>query len=98
MTQFENFKNMDIDAFAEWLDEHGQFDGSPWMTSWNEKYCNNCPVEHGHLPDDSGEDRWYVPTEFAWCEKHFKCRYFPDRDEVPDNKDIIKMWLETECE
>ena len=98
MTQFENFKNMDIDALTEWLDKHGQFDGSPWNAWWNEKYCNNCPVEHGYFPDDSGEERWYVPTEFAWCEKHFKCKFFPDMDDVPDNKDIIKMWLGTECE
>lgn len=95
MTRFEKFKNMDIEAFAEWLDEYGMFDGSPWMEWWNEKYCNNCPAEHGYLPDDSGFNRWYVPTEFAWCECNNKCRFFPDMDEAPSNKDIIKMWLES---
>ena len=98
MTQFEKLKTMTIEQFAEWLDEHGYFDGSPWMTWFDENYCNNCPSEHGYLPDDSGEERYYVPTEFAWCEANGKCKFFPEMDEEPEPKDIVKMWLESEVE
>lgn len=98
MTQFENFRTMTIEQFAEWLDEHGYFDGSPWMTWFDEKYCSNCPTEHGYLPDDSGEERYLVPTEFSWCEANGKCKFFPEMDEEPEPKDIVKMWLESEVE
>lgn len=97
MTHFENIKAMSIDELASWLDKHGRFD-SPWMHWFNETYCNNCPVEHGYLPDYTGMHTYHVPTEFAWCELHDKCKFFPDIDESPDNKDIIKMWLQLEVE
>ena len=89
MTQFENFKNMDIDAFAEWLDEHGQFDGSPWMTWFDVQYCKNCESVMCRYEDGRRE----FPA--AWCELEHKCRFFPDMDEVPSNKDVIKIWLES---
>lgn len=98
MTRFEKLKSMNIDELAEWLDKYGQFDGSPWMEWWDTTYCKNCPSETGYLPDDTGENRYYVPTEFAWCELHDKCRFFQDRDNVPSIKEIIKMWLECEEE
>lgn len=34
----------------------------------------------------------------SYCELNGNCKFFPDLDEVPDNKKIIKMWLETEIE
>ena len=36
MTQFEKFKNMDINQFAEWLDRYGAFDNSPWIQWFDE--------------------------------------------------------------
>ena len=95
MTIFEQIKNMSVDEFAEWLDEHGRLNGSPWLQWWEETYCNQCPVEHGYLPDYTGMHTYQVPTEFAWCELHDKCKFFLEMDETPDNKDIIKMWLES---
>lgn len=94
MTNFENIKAMNIDETTVWLDKYGKFDNSPWKQWFNEKYCSNCPVEHGYLPDYTGMETWHVPTEFSYCELHDKCRFFPDMDETPYNKDIIKMWLE----
>ena len=98
MTRFEELKNMDIEALAKWIDENGQFDGSPWITWWDENYCSKCPSEHGYLPDDSGEHRWYICTEFSWCELNGKCKFFPEMDEEPELKDIIKMWLESDID
>ena len=82
MTQFEKFKNMDINQFSEWLDEYGVFDNSPWIQWFNGLYCNNC------------EAIMWFPC--LCCELEGKCKYFPDLDEAPDNKMIIKMWLESE--
>ena len=34
--------------------------------------------------------------EFAWCELNGKCKFFKDMDDIPDVKQIIKMWLESD--
>lgn len=98
MTRFEKFKSMDIDSFVEWIDRHGQFDNSPWASWWDENYCNKCPSETGYILDTEGEMEWRTPCEFAWCELHDKCKFFPEMDEEPNSKEIIKLWLESEVE
>lgn len=93
MTRFEELKNMDIDELAEWIDENGQFDNSPWMTWFDELYCQNCEAVMCHYPDSTHE----FPC--SWCEiNDDKCKFFPDLAEVPDGKKIVKMWLESEVE
>ena len=92
MTQFEKFKAMNLDEMVDWLDEHGEFDDSPWMSWWDKNYCNNCPSETAYVPDYGRE------MKFAWCELHGVCKFFQEFDDVPDNKDIIKMWLNNEVE
>jgi hypothetical protein len=96
MTQFENFKAMTIDQLVEWLDAYGRFDESPWIEWFDETYCNKCPAEQHYLHDCTGEQDCYVPTESSWCTLNGKCKFFPDMDEEPDCKDIIKLWLESE--
>lgn len=102
MTRFEQFKNMDIEALAEWICENGQFDGSPWMTWWDEKYCQKCePVmcHYTEAKEKLGFEPFYEKdVECAYCELEGKCRYFLDWEERPDIKDIVKMWLEGEIE
>lgn len=90
MTQFEKFKNMDIDQLTEWMDKHGQFDGSPWMSWFDHKYCKNCECIMCHHVDSEHK----FPC--SWCELEGKCKYFPDLDETPDNKMIIKIWLKSD--
>lgn len=93
MTIYENFKNMTINELAEWLDEHGEFSGSPWMIWFDETYCQKCKPETAYAP--------YLDKnmEFSWCELNDnKCKFFPDMDEVPNNKQVIKMWLESNTE
>lgn len=98
ITRFEKIKSMDIEELSEWLDQYGQFEGSPWGTWWDKTYCDDCPSEIDYICDSEGESEWLTPCEFGWCELHGKCRYFEDLDDVPDNKKIIKMWLESEIE
>jgi hypothetical protein len=82
---------MTIDALAEWLDKYGQFDSSPWMNWFTENYCNKCESIECHYPDS--EYKFHC----SWCELNDnKCKFFPDADEAPNNKKIIKLWLESE--
>ena len=90
MTRFEKIKQMNIDEFAKWLDDHGEFDGSPWLNWWNDTYCKKCDPVIGRY-EDSNKD-----MEFSWCELNDGCRFFPEMNKVPDMKQIIKMWLESD--
>ena len=90
MKVFDNIKNKSIDEFAEWLDTHGQFDGSPWMEWFDENYCQKCECENVYV------EAFNRKCECAWCELHNKCRFFPNMNNVLDSKQIVKMWLESE--
>ena len=90
MTQFEKFNLMDIDTLAEWICEHGEFDGSPWCKWFDETYCRKCEPVMCHYPNSKRE----FPC--AWCELERKCKFFMNLNEQPDSKDVIKMWLESE--
>lgn len=92
-TQFDRFKPMNINELAEWIDKNGQFDGSPWMKWFDENYCSRCQPIMCKYEDSTYE----FPC--SWCELNDKkCKFFPELGEAPDNKKIIKMWLETEVE
>ncbi len=101
MTNLEKIKNMSIDELAEWLDKNGMFDNSPWMNLFNEKYCAKCESIKCKYAD-AEEKLGITPfsysgeIECAYCELENKCRFFPELDDVPDNKEMIKMWLEEE--
>ena len=86
MTVFDNIKSKNIDELVEWIDEHFYFDDAPYWKWWDEHYCKKCI-------DEKSEDN---SSEFAWCELNGKCKFFKEMDNIPDNKDIIKMWLESE--
>lgn len=94
MNKFEKFKSMDIDELIDWLDKNGAFDDSPWIRWWDMTYCKGCEPE---VVSKEGTD-YYHNMECGWCELHGKCRYFQELDNMPDNKQIIKMWLELECD
>ena len=88
--RFDKLKLMSMDEVAAWLDRHGQFDGSPWSEWFDDTYCENCePIMCHHKGSE-------LVFPCAWCEIEGKCKFFQDMDEVPDNKEIIKMWLEIE--
>ena len=89
MKVFDSIKDKNIDELAEWINEHLQFDFAPWWRHWDENYCGKCePVV---FTDDEGDK-----TVFAYCEHYGNCRYFNEMDEIPDHKQVIKMWLESE--
>lgn len=92
MTVFESIKSKNIEELAEWLDEYGMYDGSPWMNWFDDNYCNKCEAEVIYIPEFKRE------CDCAWCELHHKCKHFLDMNDIPNNKQIIKMWLELDSE
>ena len=88
MTKYELLKSMSIDELAEWLDKYGMQDYAPWDVHFDKNYCNCCePVDNG------------VVYDFAYCELNGgKCRFFPDMEEYPHGKQVVKLWLESEAE
>lgn len=95
-SNFSYIKDMSIDELTDWLDKYGQFDGSPWMDWFNNNYCSKCePIK---CKVDEKDAFWPGHTmDCAYCELEKKCKHFPQLDNMPDNKDIIKMWLMQEC-
>ncbi len=89
-TVFDKFKSMSIDELTDWLNQYSQLDSIPWIEWWNKNYCIKCDAVTAFVPDYGRE------LDFSWCELNDKCKFFQDLDDVPDDKMIIKMWLESE--
>ena len=99
MNVFEKFITSDIDTLVMWFDKYSQVNDSHWMNWWDENYCDKC--ESIVLPTEEyrsifGCSSYADTMTCGYCELKGKCKFFPDLDAVPDNKDIIKMWLESE--
>ena len=96
MTVFEKIKSNNIDELAEWIDEHFYFDDAPYWKWWDEHYCKKCVAEKSE--NDNSEFDWCELNGKCkfWCELNGKCKFFKEMDSIPGNKDIIKMWLESE--
>lgn len=93
MTNFEYIKSKTIDELAKWLDNYGLQEHSPWSEWFDNNYCQKCDTIKQYV-DCLGRD-----LEFSYCEfNDDKCRFFPELNEIPENKQIIEMWLESECE
>lgn len=90
MRVIDKIKSMNIDELAEWLDVYGQFENSPWIYQFDKIYCSKCEPVKGRYEDSDRE------LDFSWCELYDKCKFFLNMDSVPDTKQIIKMWLESE--
>ena len=83
---------MDIDQLVEWLDDRADDEELIWLVWFSKKYCDNC--ERGVVYDEYyGRERGCV-----YCETHNNCCFFPDMQKVPDHKEIIKLWLESEVQ
>lgn len=94
MTVFESIKTKSVEELANWIYRHDLFliDETPWIKWFDEKYCYNCQPEKVVVPEDNNRKML-----LSWCEIHGKCKYFQDMNDIPDNKQIIKMWLESEA-
>lgn len=91
MTNFESIKTKNIDELAEWLDKYGNFEYSPWLEYFNNSYCSDC------LSETTYSSYFERNIDCCWCELNTKCKFFPNFEEAPNNKQMIKMWLESEA-
>ena len=91
MTVLEKIKTKNINELVDWIDEYFAFDTAPYWRFFDENYCNKCD---GVIANEGEDDE----MELAYCEAHGNCRFFKDMDKIPDSKQIIKMWLLSECE
>lgn len=103
MNNFNKLKAFNINQLAEWLDENGQFDTSPWLKWFAQKYCNHCEsieCKYAEAKEKLGIEPFFMDDtiECAYCEIYGNCRFFKEFEDVPDNREMIKMWLETEVE
>ena len=92
MTVFENLKSRNIDELVDWLDKYVSLDAAPWMWWFDRTYCEKCEAEIVY------DEKYKLEHEYGWCELNGKCRFFQNMNAVPDNKQTIKMWLESEIE
>ena len=91
MTIFELIKSKDVDELVEWFDSYEVSDTTPWVLWWDENFCKKCDVEYSYVKELNNV------CECAWCELNGKCKFFKEMNGIPDNKQVIKMWLESEC-
>ena len=103
MTNFEKLKSMSIDELAKWLDENGAIDSSSWFEDFDNKYCAKCEAVMCSY-EDAEAAVGFKPLfsddgiECAYCEIYKKCRFFEKLEEVPDGKEMAKLWLKAEVE
>lgn len=93
MTIYESFKNKNIDELADWIAKNCNFDSAPWWKYWDENYCSKCEATVTCVSEFDENEH-----EFAYCEINHHCRYFKETEEMPDEKQTIKMWLESEID
>lgn len=101
MNNFSFMQSMSLDELAMWLYKNCNIDDAPWTKWFTDTCCNRCePVIIS--PDEAesklGIKSWsnLVDVECAYCELEHKCKYYLDFDDIPDNLEIIKMWLKQE--
>lgn len=92
MKVFDIIKSKNIDELVDWIEKYFTFDTAPYWKWWDKNYCKNCKSVIGYSSAINGR------CEFAWCELNSKCKFFEEMDNIPDTKQIIKMWLESESE
>ena len=90
MTNFEKLKSMNEEEISEFLDSIASIDDSPWIVWFNKRYCENCETirSYARIPD--------IYYDSTYCEVNGNCRYFQDKDDIPDNKEMIELWLASE--
>ena len=91
MNKYDQLISSSLEGLADWLAINGQFEGSPWMTWFNNKYCENCESIKCKYPEGTHD------FNVAYCEWEKKCKFFPEMEEPPSIRDIIELWLREEA-
>lgn len=92
MTKFEELQKLNLEQTVEWLSKCYNLIDAPWDRWFSETYCKKCEAIHAFVPEFKRD------VSCAFCELNKKCKYFTELGHVPNNKDVIKLWLESEAE
>ena len=92
MTNFEKLKSMNEKEISEFLDSIVSIDDNPQVVWFYKKYCDNCETIRLNTLDPNAR------CDYAYCELNENCRYFQNKDDIFDNKEMIELWLESEVE
>lgn len=92
MTNFEYIQAMPQEDFIDFLEKACSSDAGPWEEWFGNKYCNNCP------PIIVSTEISHAKMKCGWCEIYGFCKFFTELGRVPNDKDVLKRWLEQEKE
>lgn len=90
MKMIDKIRHMNTYEFADWLDEYVELYSAPWTKWFDKNFCKKCYAEIIH---NAYTDRM---MECSWCELNGKCKFFQELDDIPSDKQIIRMWLNSE--
>lgn len=101
MNNFEKIKQLTFDEFATLLFECC-VRPSLWETWFSEQYCDKCEpciINAYEAKDKLGITilNTDATVKCAFCELAYKCKFFPEKNGVPTDKEVISMWLEAEA-
>ena len=90
MTIFEKMKTANIDELAEFLYTNFDREVAPWDEWFEENYCSKCPPVKARCVDCDRD------MKFGWCELNEGCKLCSEITDALDNKQVIKLWLQSE--
>lgn len=92
-TNFEKFfKSLNIETISDFLSHINSIDTAPWTLWFDKNYCSKCPAIECYC------EYFHRNVSCAYCELEHKCKFFDELSEVPNIKEIIKLWLQAEAE
>lgn len=101
MTRFEKFQKMNLTELAQELNSITEVDCAPWNEEFGKKFCENCEsIECEYETRPEWERIYYGKRTIlvSYCELHDKCKFFPDKNSIPTDAEVIEMWLKEEVE
>lgn len=90
MTIFEKNKTANIDELAEFLYTSFDRDDALWDEWFDENYCSKCQRITVQPLD------YHMPIDVSWCELNEGCKLCSEITDALDNKQVIKLWLQSE--
>lgn len=86
MTNFERIAE-NPETLGKFLDKYAMVDDNPWINWFNANHCDKCE------PIKTYNETWGHDIDIAFCETTGYCKFFPQLKEIPDNYEVLKMWL-----
>ena len=85
MTNFEQIQSASLNELALWIHKHGQFDGSPWVTWFDDNYCSKCEAIECKY-EDAEEKLGFKP----FYKNSIECSLKTTKSKPLDNQELNK--------